>query len=429
MSPDASTPPCARCGKCKALCPTYSEDVNEGMSARGRVMLAGKFAAGEIGPSELLDKRMFSCLLCGACNSLCPLGINITDVISESRRELRDFSRKRRLLNFAAKLAFKDVSTGVRILKVLEVVGDILPVQRFQPFSTIKRLGLKLPGTTLRDGMSIFKGANSKGRIAMFAGCTVNFLYTHLGRSLINSLNALQYDVILQKGEVCCGAPLLGLGLEEEAAELAKRNLSILKKLKVQAVISLCPTCVSVIRDGYKTLIGEGIDNAVDVASFFGDRLADFPVLHSAMRPQPTTIYHDSCHAKYLLNITEKPRNILRSMGFTIADTEGGCCGFGGSFSFSHEELSESILEKRAEEYKQADMIVTSCPNCVLQLKSRLKDKAVKHIIELIEEALKGDKNGKEKQKFKQTRTAYTPGIRKRRKAAKNAAQTEEKLM
>ncbi|MBI3592486.1 MAG: (Fe-S)-binding protein, partial [Nitrospirae bacterium] len=260
---------CVRCGSCKELCPTYTEDVTEGMSARGRVMLLKKFFEGEMEPSETLDKRVFSCMLCGACNGSCPLGINITDAIYEGRKNLRQFSNKRRFLSLCMSFALKKASTGFRILKFIEGIGEILPVHRLQPFKVLKEMGIDSLDSTLRDGMSLFKVSRPKGRIAVFAGCTVNFLYPHIGRSLIHSLNTMNYDVILPKGEACCGAPLLGLGLKEDAAELAYRNMATFKKMNVEAVIGLCPTCVHFVRNEYKRLIGDAIENAVEASQFF----------------------------------------------------------------------------------------------------------------------------------------------------------------
>jgi Fe-S oxidoreductase len=49
-----------------------------------------------------------------------------------------------------------------------------------------------------------------------------------------------------------------------------------------------------------------------------------------------------------------------------------------------------AILETRVKALKgtdssgMPDMVVTSCPNCVLQLGSRIKERPVKHIIEII---------------------------------------------
>src|SRR5208337_776544 len=119
----ASLEQCVRCGSCKALCPTYGEDATEGMSARGRVVLLKKFIEGELGPSEILDEKIFSCMLCGACNTLCPLGIRITDAVYEGRKRLRISGKRKRLLSMAARLVFKRASTGFKVLKFLEGVG------------------------------------------------------------------------------------------------------------------------------------------------------------------------------------------------------------------------------------------------------------------------------------------------------------------
>lgn len=375
---------CVKCGSCKALCPTYIEDVTEGMSARGRVVLLEKFHEGELEPSKKLDERIFSCMLCGACNKLCPLGINVTDAMYEARNRLRDFNKKRRFLGLGIRLGLKKASNSFRILKFLETINEMLPVFRIYPFSAIKRMDVTLPDSALRDGMSIFRVSKPRGRIAIFAGCSVNFIYPNIGRSLIESLNAMNYDVVLPKGEVCCGAPLMGLGRREDAAEMAERNMNAFKKLNVEAVIGLCPTCIDSIKNGYRSLIGDGIDNAVEVSQFFGK------LQPSAFSPQPSkVIYHDPCHSIYGLDVSVEPRQILRSMGFHLMDSERGCCGFGGTFRLLYQELSEGILEKRIEEYKRADMIVTSCPNCILQLRSRIKDRPVKHIAEVINECIR----------------------------------------
>jgi len=394
---------CVRCGVCKSLCPTYSEDAREGMSARGRVMLLNKFTAGEIGRSAVLEDRIFSCMLCGACDKLCPLGLSISEGIYEGRRALGRLSRKRRFIGYLTGILFARISLGYKILKIIETLGEILPVYRMPPLNILRRLDVKMSDKPLNTGQTVSRVPGARGRIALFSGCTVNFLYPDMGRALISSLNAMRYDVILPKGEACCGAPLMSAGLADEAAQLARRNISFFKKLKVEAVISLCPTCVHVISHQYRRMVGEGI-SAVDVSRFFSDRLPDFPAEQlSIMNYQPKVICHDPCHSLYCLDVKKEPRKILKSLGMRLLDSEGGCCGFGGSFRLFYSKMSEAILADRVRDYKEADMIVTSCPNCVLHLKSGMKGKQVKHIIEIIAEALQGDKNEKKRQKKHQT--------------------------
>ena len=377
---------CIRCGSCKALCPTHIEDATEGMSARGRIILLNKFLKGEVPVTKKINELINSCILCGACNKLCPLGINITDAVYEGRQVLKKSGEKERLLSFFSKFIFKNPSLGFKALKFCQSIGETLPIYKLQPFKTLGNLGLKFPDLGLRDGISIFKVLNPKGRIALFAGCSVNFLYPGIGKSLITTLNALKYDVILPKGESCCGAPLLGLGLKEDAAELAEKNINIFEKLNVEAVIGLCPTCVHFIKNEYKKLIGDGIENAMEISSFLKQS-------HAQISPKSNSnakiLYHDPCHSIYSLNTSSEPRHILKSLGANLIEPdEKGCCGFGGTFRLLYPELSDGILEKRLAGYSKADMIVTSCPNCIIQLGSRIKDRKVKHIIEIIEEAI-----------------------------------------
>lgn len=399
---------CVRCGSCKALCPTYIEDTTEGMSARGRLALLDKFAGGEIAPSKTLDYRIFSCLLCGACNRLCPLGINITDEIYEYRKNFVKFDNRRKIIGSGIRLAVKNASACFRMLKFIETIGEALPLHRLKYFNALKELGISPLGSPLKDGMSLFRARKPVGRIAVFAGCTVNYLYPDTGRSLIRCLNSMNFDVVLAKGEACCGAPLMGLGLKEDAAELAERNITTFKKMNVEAVIGLCPTCVHFLKNEYRKLAGDGVENAVEASRFFAGRLHAAgagsksgngnPGFPGSSRPLKVA-YHEPCHSAYSLNAAAEPGHIIKSAGYELMDTEPGCCGFGGPFRLLYRNLSGGILQKRIEEYKKADMIVTSCPNCIIQLRGKIRDKKIRHIIEIIEEALQDEEDKKEKSK------------------------------
>ncbi|MCL0085498.1 (Fe-S)-binding protein [Thermodesulfovibrionales bacterium] len=394
---------CVRCGGCKALCPTYREDANEAMSARGRAVLLKKFSRGEIKPSKTLSDRIFSCVLCGACSRLCPLGINITDTIYKGRNNLRGFT-KRRIFCFGLMLGFQKRYAVFKLLKVLEGINRTFPIYKIRPFKPLRDIDIRLAGSPLRDGVSVFRAVRPKGRVALFAGCATNFLYPYTGKALINGLNSINYDAILPAVEVCCGAPLRGLGFEKEAARLAEKNIRAFKKLNVEAIISLCPTCIHLIKNEYKGLIGDGMDIAMEASQFFssklkegGNGLKDFrlqsraPKLNivSANRLSPlSVIYHAPCHSIYNLDAGSEAIQILKSIGFNIIDVERGCCGFGGTFRFLNQRLSEDILNRRIGEYKKADMIVTACPGCIFQLRTKIRDKRVVHIAEVINEAL-----------------------------------------
>jgi glycolate oxidase iron-sulfur subunit len=375
---------CVRCGSCKTFCPTYDEDSTEGMGARGRLMLLWGLSSEQLKPTPILNERIFSCILCGACSESCPLGIDIKEVIYHGRSLLRKKDKKRRCLRFLTRFFTKRPKLSFRFLSISQyILFPYLFKKGILPFK------IDLPERHLKEGPQVYKVSKKKGRVAVFTGCAVNFLYPYLRESLINVLHGLGYEVILPAGEMCCGVPLRALGLEEEAINLAKKNLEIFSRLHVDAVLSLCPTCTLAIKTEYPKLIGKGIDKAKDISSFFLDEL-NFSQ-YSLPSPLKGVVFHDPCHLKYGLGIEREPREIIKNIGIDLIQTEGDrCCGFGGIFSLSYKELSQGLLNKCIRDYIKAgaETIITSCPGCMIQLTKGAGNKPVLHLIEVIEGAM-----------------------------------------
>ncbi|MBI4685501.1 MAG: (Fe-S)-binding protein [Nitrospirae bacterium] len=378
---------CVLCGSCKAFCPTYDEEGTEAMGARGRLALLRGLSAGQLSPTPLLNDRIFSCLLCEACSDLCPSGVDIMEDIYKGRSLLKQSDRKRRLLRILTKLFIRNPALSFRISHILQnILFPYLSKKRFVPAN------FRLPDSPFRNGHSVYKVMKKKGRVAVFTGCSTNFLYPHLATSLVNILLKSGYEVIVPSGEVCCGAPLRALGLEDEAKELAKKNMRIFGRLKVEAVLSPCPTCILTIKKEYPKMIGSGIKNATDVISFLLEKL-EILQLSLLGKRFPTAAYHDPCHLLYGLGVKNQARELLNKIGVSVIEKEGnGCCGFGGPFSLSFREISGNLLQKQAERYLAtgADAVVTACPGCMMQLSKAIKDMPVFHIVELIEEAYCG---------------------------------------
>ncbi|MEW6215437.1 MAG: (Fe-S)-binding protein, partial [Nitrospirota bacterium] len=359
---------CVRCGSCKAFCPTYDEDSTEAMGARGRLALLWGLSTGQIKPSTILNDRIFSCILCGACSGLCPPGVDITEAIYHGRSLLRRSDAKRRYLRFLIKFSTKRPQLSFRLLRMAQyILFPYLLKRGSLPFQT------ELPENPLKDGHRVYTVPKKKGRVAIFTGCIVNFLYPHLGESLINVLRGLGYEVILPGGEVCCGIPLRTIGLEEEAMNLARKNIRIFNQLNVEAVLSLCPTCTLAIKVEYPKLIGEGIDKAMDISSFFINNPPIPPLLRGGLSSPnfKSVTYHDPCHLSYGLGIKREPREIIKNLGIELIEAEEeGCCGFGGIFSILYKDISRSLLQKRVAAYIKTgtNTIVASCPGCIMQL-------------------------------------------------------------
>jgi len=383
---------CVRCGSCKAPCPTFDDDPLEPMGTRGRLILLRGLVKGDIKPSPLLNERFFSCILCGACAGACPLGVDIPEAMYRGRAFLSRSDKKRRFLRSVAKVSAKWPDQAFRILRLgKRLILPLLARRGIIPFSP------ELAEVPFRKSEQVYKAHKKKGRVAIFAGCSTNYVFPHFGESLINVLQKFGYEVVLPKGETCCGAPLRALGLDQEADELAKKNYRVFSKLKVDAVLSLCPTCTMSLRTEYPKTIGKGLERAMDISTFFEDKLKRVDRIYK------TSFYHDPCHLYYGLGVKNEPREIIIKSGLDLVGSgEQGCCGFGGLYCLSFKEISSGLLKKRADRIieSNADMVITSCPGCVMQLNRAITDRPVLHLIELIEEAYcfrAAEKSGKEK--------------------------------
>jgi Fe-S oxidoreductase len=106
--------------------------------------------------------------------------------------------------------------------------------------------------------------------------------------------------------------------------------------------------------------------------------------------------YHDSCHLKRTLHVSDEPRALLRNAGHEIVEMKepDTCCGMGGSYSLKFPEISKPILEKKLAHIREtaAGTAVMDCPGCVMQIRGGF-DKAgdpveVQHIARLLAKSL-----------------------------------------
>ena len=78
---EAEIQKCAKCGKCRSICPVFLETGSESTVARGRISLAEALRSGEIFHTELLRDYLLSCKKCLRCSSICPSGVDYDLII------------------------------------------------------------------------------------------------------------------------------------------------------------------------------------------------------------------------------------------------------------------------------------------------------------------------------------------------------------
>ena len=183
----------------------------------------------------------------------------------------------------------------------------------------------------------------------------------------------------LAEDEPCCGGLLHYIGLQDEFGKHARGVYEELRDKGVKRIIGIVPSCTNTLR----TLFANSIDGYnIEVKHFVEVVAENIPSLDLRFPKEVKVTYHDPCQLVRFMGLVEEPRQILRAIkGIELVETEwtkgewATCCGGGGGFEAVFPELSEILAVNRATELVEtgADIIVTNCPGCILQLKDGLK--------------------------------------------------------
>ncbi|MFH1031027.1 MAG: (Fe-S)-binding protein [Chloroflexota bacterium] len=189
----------------------------------------------------------------------------------------------------------------------------------------------------------------------------------------------------LAEDEPCCGGLLHYIGMEKEFTQHARSVYDTLKSKGVKRIISIVPSCTFTL----KRLIPSSADGNLEVKHFTEVVAEGISSLDLNYPKKVKVTYHDPCQLVRYLGLVEEPRKILKAIkGIEFVEPAwttrewATCCGGGGGFEAVFPELSEILAVNRAKELVEtgAEIIVTHCPGCVMQLKTGLEALKVNNV-------------------------------------------------
>ncbi len=240
----------------------------------------------------------------------------------------------------------------------------------------------------LRKRMKNFSSpAKGKGPvIALYAGCVTAYAYPELGENVMKVLGESGTAPYYPEKQACCGAPAYFSGDPGSALSLARHNIEALSEADADYVVTVCPGCAAMLKNEYPKLTAgdpELHEKALKLAPKvreFSQLMIELGDTHEKKAPTGKKVtYHDPCHLKRGLGISEEPRQLIRDAGYELVEMNDAdaCCGFGGDALMTHPELCGSILKRKLAniEATGVDTVVTACTACVLQLRGGLDKK------------------------------------------------------
>ncbi|MEL7568832.1 MAG: (Fe-S)-binding protein [Dehalobacterium sp.] len=402
---------CAKCGDCQSVCPIYRETKKEGSVARGRLAVLRFAAEGEIPFDNEVKENIYECLMCGSCAAHCTSDVPVTDIIFRAKeifaREkvplMQQFMFNHFLpypgrLKLSHRLLKFYRNTGLRpLLKksgFLNVLGSLAKAEDFIP-----RIS-----STFRDQEKnlLPNPQDAKYKLGYFLGCATNLLRPVQGMAAVNFFRKAGCRVEIPE-TFCCGLPVLTYGQTGICRELAKKNIDIMLEQDFTYIVSDCVSCSSQLKDFVKLF--DKTDPYYEKAWQLSEKVLDFAQVlirlnhwedllnQNGAHVNQVLAYHVPCHMARGLKAEEEAREVLKAIKgikyveLPEADT---CCGAAGSYLATHPELSLAVLKRKMENIRAtgAHIIVTSCPECVLQLERGARTfhvpVKVMHLAELI---------------------------------------------
>ena len=342
---------CNKCGLCAATCPIGKELLLEKYTPRGKIQLARYYSQGEMDLSDHCREVFAKCLLCGACATTCPSGVELNKVFISLREEI------------TKKIGIHPMmEKGMQSVVVHHNISDEDNSERGEWKDFLKNL-------------PPHRYEKNKAEVVYFVGCVASFfpMVQKIPQQFVQILQMANVDFTLLGGEEwCCGFPLIGAGAFEKSHDLIKHNLEKIKELGANRVVFSCPSCYRTWNEYYNG----------DVEILHSTQLIQKLIEEGAIRlgtVNTTVTYHDPCDLGRNGGIYDAPRQILKSIpDLTLVELENNraqsiCCGGGGNLEMADANLSGILAQKKIEEIQRtgAKTVVTSCQQCVRTIRSR----------------------------------------------------------
>jgi glycolate oxidase iron-sulfur subunit len=400
---------CVHCGFCTATCPTYVTLGNELDSPRGRIYLIKDMLENGRPADKQLVTHIDRCLSCLACMTTCPSGVNYMHLVDHARAHIEQTYRRplpdrliRAVLAWvlpyparfraALQLArlgrpFAGLLARVPGLKPLGAMLKLAPAA-VPPASALSKPGVHSPAT------------GAKGRVAILTGCAQPVLKPGINDAAIALLTRLGVEVVVPKGEGCCGALTHHMGRDAEG--FARRNIDVwMREIEhggLDAIIITASGCGTTIKDYgfmlrldpvYQAKAARVSALAKDITEF----LAELHLPEPAEKPGLTVAYHSACSMQHGQKITRQPKALLQKAGFVVKEPREGhlCCGSAGTYNMLQPEISATLRDRKVKniEATGAALVATGNIGCIEQIASAASLPVV-HTVELLDWAYGG---------------------------------------
>jgi glycolate oxidase iron-sulfur subunit len=400
---------CVHCGFCTATCPTYVLLGDELDSPRGRIYLIKDMLENDKPANDEVTLHIDRCLSCLACVTTCPSGVDYMHLVDHARQRIEETYRRPffdRLVRAALAAVlpyptrFRAAIAAARFARPLAGLAGRIP--GLARVAAMMRLAPQsLPPAGLGPGIVRADGAR-RGRVALLQGCAQSVLDPGINAAAIRLLTRQGIEVVLAKGEGCCGALPHHMGRADQAHALARVNIDAwtreIEGEGLDAIVITTSGCGTTIKDygfifrndpGYADRAARISGLAKDVSEY----LEGLGLPAPSSPPGLIVAYHGACSLQHGQQIKTAPKNLLARAGFKVREPAEAhlCCGSAGTYNMLQPEISLRLRDRKAANLAatEAQVIASGNIGCMTQIAGATGTPVV-HTVQLLDWAYGG---------------------------------------
>jgi len=395
---------CVHCGLCTSACPTYLETGDENNSPRGRIYLMRAVTDGRLELTDRVRRHLDLCLDCRSCETACPSGVQYGRLIEPFRVEMQHADARRgkaesqgwfhqlfmyglfpypRRMRWALAPARMMQTLGLDRLLEASGLTRLLPekLQRMQSqLPQLQKPAMPFPEVLPAIGPR-------RARVALFTGCVADAMFGQTNWATARVLQANGCEVVVPRGQGCCGAIHYHSGADAPAIEMAATNAAAFNPDDVDAVIVNVAGCGAMLKD-YGHIAHEvepGNHARQETLSKFAGKVRDVSEFLMQLGPvapegeiRLRATYHDACHLVHAQKVREQPRDLLSLVPglelVPLAESEI-CCGAAGSYNLTEPEMSDRLARRKLENIlaTKPQAVITGNAGCSLQIQATIR--------------------------------------------------------
>jgi glycolate oxidase iron-sulfur subunit len=259
------------------------------------------------------------------------------------------------------------------------------------------------PARATSTGAGVFPAQGARrGRVALLSGCAQQVLAPAINAAAIRLLTRHGVEVVLPRGEGCCGGLVHHMGREHAAMAQARRNIDAWMReidgAGLDAILVTTSGCGVTLKDygfmfrtdsAYADKAARVSALAKDISEYVLELDPAFAVPQSGI----VVAYHAACSLQHGQKIVREPKQLLGRAGFVVKDVPEGhlCCGSAGTYNMLQPEIAAHLRDRKVAniETLAPDAIATGNIGCIIQI-GQATDIPIVHTVELLDWAAGG---------------------------------------